>query len=48
MPIDRVCELIERTPLAEEVDQLFDPDQERFRHPEYAVDLALSKLKRSL
>ena len=43
-PIDRVCELIERTPLGEEVDQLFDPDDERFRHAEYAVDLALSKL----
>src|SRR5262245_53727063 len=47
-PIDRVCELIERTPLGEEVDELFDPDQERFRHPNYAIDLALSRLKRSL
>jgi len=47
-PIDRVCELIERTPLREDVDELFDPDQERFRHPNYAVDLALSRLKRCL
>jgi hypothetical protein len=47
-PIDRVCESSERIPLGEEVDRLFTPEQERFRHPEYAIDLALSELKRSL
>jgi hypothetical protein len=47
-PIDHVCELIDRTPLAEAVDPKFHAGQERFRHPEYAVDLALLKLKRSL
>jgi transposase InsO family protein len=47
-PIDRVCELLEQTPLHEEVDALYDPDQERIRHPEYAVDLALRTLKRCL
>ena len=40
-----VCELIELTPLGEEVDRLFDPQQERFRQPEYAIDLTLAKLK---
>jgi hypothetical protein len=47
-PIDRVCELSERTPLGEDVDRLFNPEQERYRHPEYAIDLALSELKRSV
>jgi transposase InsO family protein len=47
-PIDRVCALIDHTPLGEDVDRMFDSDQERFRHPDYAIDLALSKLKRCM
>ncbi len=45
-PIDRVCELTEQTPLHEEVDALYDPDQERKRHPQYSGDIALRTLKR--
>lgn len=47
-PIDRVCELTEQTPLHEEVDALYDPDQEPIRHAEYGLDIALRKLKRCL
>jgi hypothetical protein len=47
-PIDRVCELIDQTPAVQGGRGGFDVAQERFRHPEYAVDLALLKLKRSL
>ena len=45
-PIDRVCELSDRTPLREEVDALYDQEREPIRHAEYAVDVALRKLKR--
>lgn len=47
-PIDRVCELAEQTPLHEELDNLYDPEQEPIRHPQYAVDIALRTLKRCL
>jgi transposase len=47
-PIDRVCELSNQTPLREEVDALYSEETEPVRHPEYAVDIALRKLKRSL
>lgn len=47
-PIDRVCELIDQTPLAEDVGARFDAADEHFRHPEFAVDQALLRLKRSL
>jgi len=47
-PIDRVCELSDQTPLHEEVDALYNPDQESTRHPEYAIDIALRTLKRCL
>jgi hypothetical protein len=47
-PIDRVCELAEQTPLHEEVEVLYDEESEPVRHAEYAVDVALRKLKRCL
>lgn len=37
-PIDRVCELAERTPLHEDVDGLYDPENEPPRHAEFAID----------
>ena len=49
MPDDlRVCELAEHTPLHEEVEVLYDEKSEPVRHAEYAVDVALRKLKRCL
>jgi len=47
-PIDRVCELSEQTPLREEVEALYEADNEPIRYAEYAVDLALRKVKRSV
>jgi Integrase core domain len=47
-PIDRVCELSNQTPLPEEVDALYSEENEPVRHSEYALDIALRKLKRSL
>jgi transposase InsO family protein len=47
-PIDRVCELAEQTPLHEEVAVLYDQEREPVRHAEYALDVALRKLKRCL
>jgi transposase InsO family protein len=41
-PIDRVCELISTTPLAEEVSAAYDASPERIRHQEYAVDLRIA------
>jgi len=43
-PIDRVCELLDQTPLSEATASAYDSKKERLRHPEYAVDLRLSKL----
>jgi transposase InsO family protein len=45
-PVDRVCELADETPLHEDVDVLYNEDNEPVRHPEYAIDIALRKLKR--
>jgi transposase InsO family protein len=47
-PMDRVCELSEQTPLREDVDHLYGSDQEPIRHANYAVDIAVRKLKRCL
>jgi transposase InsO family protein len=47
-PIDRVCDLLDKTPLHEEVEALYDTDNEPVRYAEYAIDLALRKLKRCL
>ena len=47
MPVDRVCELLEITPLTEEVWESFDPEKERFQEADYQLDQWLRKLKRS-
>lgn len=44
-PIDRVIELIDKTPLQEEVDLRFEPTRERIRHQEYRIDQALAAVK---
>ncbi len=47
-PIDKLCEKLNKTPLTEEIEVLYDPSKERFRHQNYRQDLALRKLKRSM
>jgi transposase InsO family protein len=44
-PMDRLCELLDETPTRDQLS--FDPANERRRHPNYAIDLKLAKLKRS-
>jgi transposase InsO family protein len=44
-PIDRVCERLDKTPLWGEVDAAYDPTKERIQVREYAVEMALRKLK---
>ncbi len=48
MPIAVVCELFEKTPLSEEVGELYDVSKERIQEQNYHFDLKLRKLKRSL
>ncbi len=47
-PIDVVCELFNKTPLGEEVEDLYDASKERIREQNYRFDLRLRKLKQSL
>jgi transposase InsO family protein len=42
-PIDKIVELIEKTPLQEEAD--LEPAMERIRHPDYRIDQALAAVK---
>ncbi|MBU9152416.1 IS481 family transposase, partial [Burkholderia multivorans] len=42
-PVDRIAELTESTPLAEEVDSDYDETKERIRHREWRVDKALAE-----
>lgn len=44
-PIDRVTELLEQTPLREEVDVRFEPAKERIRHHDYRIDQTLAAVK---
>ena len=44
-PIDRVCDLLSRTPLAEDVETVFDPSRERIRDQNYAVDQKIAKMQ---
>ena len=47
-PIDRVTDRSEETPITAEVSWNYDPTKERMRDQNYALDLRLSKVKRSL
>jgi transposase InsO family protein len=44
-PVDRVCERLDKTPLWSEVDAAYDETKERIQVREYAVEIALRKLK---
>ena len=44
-PIDRVCQLIDKTPLWAAVSEAYDPTKERIQIRHHAVDLALRVLK---
>jgi transposase InsO family protein len=44
-PIDRVCDLADKTPTWDEVCDAYEPDQERIRARHYLVDQALRALK---
>jgi hypothetical protein len=47
-PIDKVVELGQQTPFWDEVEGGYDPSRELIRIHEYAKDIKLFKLKRSL
>lgn len=47
-PIDKLCELIDVTPVWEETTASYDAAKERIREQNYRADLALRKLKRCL
>ncbi|MDP3673696.1 MAG: IS481 family transposase [Novosphingobium sp.] len=44
-PIDRICDLSEKTPFSEEVEAQFQDAKERIRHHDYKVDQAFAALK---
>ena len=44
-PMDRLSELMDKTPYTEEVQAEYEPALERIQHPVYKVDLELRKLK---
>lgn len=47
-PIERYCELSEKTPLFEEAYSSYQPSKERIQEANYKLDLELARLKRSL
>jgi transposase InsO family protein len=47
-PIDAVCERFDKTPLSEDICELYDISKERIQEQNYHYDLQLRKLKRSL
>ncbi|QJX02978.1 hypothetical protein ASALC70_03346 [Alcanivorax sp. ALC70] len=46
--MERFFDLIHDTPFWDEVYDLYDPEKERIRDPNYKLDLRLEKVKRSL
>ena len=44
-PIDRICDRLDKTPLAEVVEVAYDPSRERIRVADYRLDNALAQLK---
>ena len=45
-PIDKVCELDERTPFWEDVEKMYAPEKERLQPQDYRTDLRLRRLER--
>lgn len=39
-PIERVCELLDKTPLTEEIETRYDADKERIRIADHRLDIA--------
>ena len=46
-PMDRCCDLFERTPLRQEVEEQYEPQRERFRERVFSFDARVAALKRS-
>jgi hypothetical protein len=44
-PIDRVCELLDKTPISEAVEAVYDGSRERIRIADCRLDTALAQLK---
>ena len=44
-PIERVCELLDRTPLGDAVEAVYDPTRERIRIADHRLDAALAHMK---
>jgi transposase InsO family protein len=44
-PMERYCELMEQTPLSQEVADAYNPDQEHIQEQNYRLELQLRKLK---
>jgi hypothetical protein len=44
-PIDRICQLVDKTPLWEAVSAAYEPQKERIRVHNYVVETALRALK---
>lgn len=47
-PMEKVCELMDKTPLQEEVSDGYVGENERIQEPNYQIDLDMRRLKRSL
>ena len=47
-PVERYCELMEQTPLSEEVTSDYHPEREHIQEQNYRLELRLRKLKRCL
>lgn len=47
-PIEKLCQLSDKTPYWEDVERLFDPSKEYYRAQSYLDDVAIQKLKRCL
>ncbi len=45
-PIERLCSLLDETPLQEAVDQVYAPSSERMQERDYRLDLQLRNMKR--
>jgi len=46
-PIEKICSLLEKTPISEEIEALYDSQKERIQNPDYKMDRQLRKLKLS-
>ena len=47
-PMEKYCELMDKTPLSEDIEEFYHPENERVQDQNYQHDLQVQKLKRSL